>query len=106
MNELKKKIMEFNEERDWDQFHSPENLAKSIAIESGELLECFQWNSNYDKREVCNELADVVNYCILLSDKLDVDLEDIVLGKLEETRKKYPVDKAKGKSTKYTKLGE
>ncbi|MDD4298615.1 MAG: nucleotide pyrophosphohydrolase [Bacilli bacterium] len=106
MNELKKKIMEFNEERDWDQFHSPENLAKSIAIESGELLECFQWNSNYDKREVCNELADVVNYCILLSDKLDVDLEDIVLEKLEETRKKYPVDKAKGKSTKYTKLGE
>ena len=106
MKEAKKLIKEFNEERDWDQFHSPENLAKSIAIESGELLECFQWNSNYDKDEVCSELADIVNYCILLSAKLDVDLEEIVLKKLEETRKKYPVEKSKGVSTKYTKLGD
>ena len=104
MEELRKKIKEFNEEREWDQFHSPENLAKSIAIESGELLECFQWNSDYDKDEVCGELADVVNYCILLADKLDVDLKQIVLDKLEVTRKKYPVEKAKGVSTKYTKL--
>ena len=104
MEELRKKIKEFNEEREWDQFHSPENLAKSIAIESGELLECFQWNSDYDKDEVCGELADVVNYCILLADKLDVDLKQIVLDKLEVTRKKYPVEKAKGVSTKYNKL--
>ena len=104
MNEVKEQIKQFNEERDWDQFHSPENLAKSISIEAGELLECFQWNNNFDKNEVCEELADVVNYCILLADKLGVELEDIILAKLEKTRKKYPVDKAKGKSTKYNKL--
>lgn len=104
MDEVKKKVIEFNSERDWDQFHSPENLAKSISIEAGELLECFQWNSNFDKKEVCEELADVVNYCILLADKLDVRLEDIILEKLEKTRKKYPIEKARGKSTKYTKL--
>lgn len=104
MNEVKEQIKQFNEERDWDQFHSPENLAKSISIEAGELLECFQWDSNFDKDEVCEELADVVNYCILLADKLDVELEDIILAKLEKTRKKYPVEKAKGKSTKYNKL--
>ncbi len=104
MNDVIKQIKQFNEERDWDQFHSPENIAKSISIEAGELLECFQWNSNYDKDEVCNELADVLNYCIVLADKLDVDIEEIILKKLEETKKKYPVDKAKGKSTKYNKL--
>ena len=104
MKEVKEQIIKFNEERDWDQFHSPENLAKSISIEAGELLECFQWNNNFDKDEVCEELADIVNYCILLSDKLDVELEDIVLKKLEKTRKKYPVEKAKGVSTKYNKL--
>lgn len=106
MENLKKIIKEFNEERDWDQFHSPENLAKSICIEAGELLECFQWDNQYDKNEVCSELADVVNYCILMADKLDTDLETIVLKKLEETRIKYPVEKAKGVSTKYTKLGD
>ena len=104
MKELTEKIKQFNEERDWDQFHSPENLAKSIAIEAGELLECFQWNSNCDKDEVCSELADVVNYCILLADKLEVDLKEIVLKKLEITREKYPIEKAKGVSTKYNKL--
>lgn len=104
MKNLIENIKKFNEEREWDQFHSPENIAKSISIEAGELLECFQWNNNYDKDEVCNELADVLNYCIVLADKLDVDIEEIVLKKLEETKKKYPVDKAKGKSTKYDKL--
>lgn len=106
MKEAQRQIKKFNEEREWDQFHSPENLAKSISIEAGELLECFQWNSNYDKQEVCDELADVVNYAILLADKLEVDLETIVLDKLEKTRKKYPVEKARGKSDKYTKLGD
>ncbi len=104
MEEVSKAVVDFTHERDWDQFHSPENLAKSISIESAELLECFQWNSNYDKKEVCKELADVVNYCILLADKLGVRLEDIVLEKLEETRKKYPIEKAKGTSKKYTEL--
>lgn len=105
MNELINEIKEFNEERDWDQFHSPENLAKSISIEAGELLECFQWNGEkYDKDEVCEELADVFNYCFLMADKLGVDPKEIVLNKLEKSRKKYPVEKAKGVSTKYDKL--
>lgn len=104
MKKLMREIKQFNEERDWDQFHSPENLAKSIAIESAELLECFQWNSNYDKDEVCEELADVFTYCIQMAMKLEVDPEEIILKKLDKTRKKYPVDKAKGVSTKYNKL--
>ena len=74
-------IIKFNEERDWDQFHSPENLAKSIAIEAGELLECFQWGPDYDHQKVCEELADVMNYCLLMSDKLGVDAETIILQK-------------------------
>jgi NTP pyrophosphatase (non-canonical NTP hydrolase) len=104
MEEVKAAVVKFTKDRDWDQFHSPANLAKSIAIESGELLECFQWNDNYDKKEVCNELADVVNYAILLADKLGVNLEDIVMEKLEENSKKYPVSKSKGNSKKYTEL--
>ena len=104
MEELMKEIKQFNEERDWDQFHSPENLAKSISIEAGELLECFQWNNNYDNDEVCGELADVFTYCIQMAMKLEVNPEEIILKKLNKTRKKYPVDKAKGVSTKYNKL--
>ena len=104
MRELTEKVVEFTRERDWDQFHSPENLAKSISIEAGELLECFQWNSDFNKEKVCSELADVVNYSILLADKLGVKLEDIVMEKLEENRRKYPVEKAKGTSKKYTEL--
>lgn len=104
MQKAIQEIIEFNKERDWDQFHSPENLAKSICIEAGELLECFQWNSSYDKEAVCEELADVVNYCIVMADRLEVDLEEIVLNKLEKNRQKYPVEKAKGNSKKYNEL--
>lgn len=105
MEELMKEIKQFNEERDWDQFHSPANLAKSISIEAGELLECFQWNNeNYNKEEVCEELADVFTYCIQMSMKSGVSPEGIIMKKLEKTRKKYPVEKAKGVSTKYNKL--
>ena len=104
MKELIEEIDKFNKERDWDQFHSPENLAKSISIEAGELLECFQWNNNFNKDEVCEELADVFTYCIMMADKLGVDPKEVVLKKLDKTRKKYPVDKAKGVSTKYNKL--
>lgn len=101
---MKEKIMEFTQKRDWDQFHSPDALAKSIVIEAAELLECFQWDSNYNKEEVSDELADVITYCFLLANKLDVDVEDIVLKKLEKTEKKYPISKSRGKSTKYNKL--
>lgn len=104
MQKAIKEIIEFNKEREWDQFHSPENLAKSIVIEAGELLECFQWNDNYDKEKVCEELADVVNYCIVMANQLQVDLETIVLHKLEKNRQKYPVEKAKANSKKYNEL--
>ena len=104
MKKLMEEIEQFNKERDWDQFHSPENLAKSISIEAGELLECFQWNNEYDLDEVKEELADVLNYCIQMANKLGVNPKQIVLDKMEKTAKKYPVEKAKGRSTKYTKL--
>ena len=105
MKEIMNEIKKFNEERDWDQFHSPENLAKSISIEAGELLECFQWdNENYNKQEVYEELADVFTYCFQMAMKLGVDPKEIILSKLEKTKKKYPVEKAKGVSTKYNKL--
>ena len=104
MEEIREKLRKFNEERDWDQFHSPENLAKSIAIEAGELLECFQWNNNYDIHALSDEIADVMMYCIMLADKVDIDLKSEILRKLEENGKKYPVEKAKGNSLKYTEL--
>jgi len=104
MKETKDKVIKFTHDRDWDQFHSPENLAKSISIEAGELLECFQWNNDFKREDVIDELADIVNYCILLSDKLNVDLEEIVLNKLKKNEEKYPIEKAKGKSDKYNKL--
>lgn len=104
MNEAKKVIDKFNKDRDWDQFHTPENLAKSIAIEAGELLECFQWNNEYNKEELIEELADVQAYCIMLAEKLNVDLEQIVLDKYKKNEKKYVVEQAKGNSTKYNKL--
>ncbi len=104
MEEVKAAVVKFTKDRDWDQFHSPANLAKSIAIESGELLECFQWNDNYDKEKACNELADVANYVILLADKLDISLDDIIMKKLEENTRKYPINKSKGNSKKYTEL--
>ena len=104
MHELTKKVLEFTQKRDWDQFHSPENLAKSISIEAGELLECFQWNNEYDLEEVKEELADILNYCLLMADKIGVDPKHIVLDKMKKTEKKYPIEKAKGKSTKYNKL--
>jgi len=94
----------FVAERDWAQFHTPEALAKSIAIESGELLECFQWNSDFEREAVESELADVLTYCLLLSDRLGLDPAALVLGKLAVTRGKYPVEKAKGRSEKYDRL--
>lgn len=102
---LKQRIDKFNKDREWDQFHSPVNLAKSISIESAELLECFQWSdTEFDKEAVLEELADVMNYCIQISLVLDVDIVDIINKKMDKTEKKYPVDKSKGVSTKYNKL--
>lgn len=81
------------------------NLAKSISIEAGELLECFQWNdTNYNLDNVLEELADVTNYCLQMAQVLGVDIIDVVNKKMDVTEKKYPVEKAKGVSTKYDKL--
>lgn len=103
--ELLEKVINFNKDRDWDQFHSPANLAKSVVIEAGELLECFQWNDdNYNLNEVTDEMADVLVYLMNLADKLGVDLLDVTDKKMDRNALKYPVEKAKGKSTKYDKL--
>lgn len=99
------RILKFTRDRDWDQFHSPENLAKSIAIEAGELLECFQWDGeHYHLQDVKDELADVMNYCIQLADKLHLDPDTIINAKIDQNEKKYPVEKARGSSKKYTEL--
>ena len=97
--------MQSTRERDWEQFHTPANLAKSIAIESGELLECFQWNEDeFDLAQVKEELADVLNYCMRLASVLDLDVRQIVLDKIEKNRAKYPIEKVKGRSVKYDRL--
>jgi NTP pyrophosphatase (non-canonical NTP hydrolase) len=99
------RIRKFSEDRDWDQFHSPENLAKSIVIEAAELLECFQWSdSDYDLQHVKEELADVLVYTQDLLDKLGLDADEIVNMKMDLNEKKYPVEKARGSAAKYDQL--
>ena len=96
-------IVNFINDRDWDQFHSPSNLAKSISIEAGELLECFQWSDNdYNLEDVKDELADVLIYCIDLCNKLNLDIDELIMRKMKKNKEKYPIDKSKGKSNKYT----
>ncbi|OII35223.1 nucleotide pyrophosphohydrolase [Curtobacterium sp. MMLR14_010] len=101
---LRDELREFVAERDWAQFHLPENLAKSISIEAAELLECFQWSAEADTDRVRAELADVLTYCHLLADRLGFDPTTIVREKLAVTREKYPADRARGRSTKYDQL--
>ena len=99
------RIRKFTEDRDWDQFHTPSNIAKSIAIETGELLECFQWNdTEFDLEHVKEELADVLIYSRNMLDRLGLDEDEIVNSKMDKNEAKYPVDKAKGSSAKYTEL--
>jgi dCTP diphosphatase len=103
-DEVDATLRDFVSERDWDQFHSSENLAKTIVIEAAELLECFQWKTDPARETVAGELADVLTYCRLLAAKLDLDVDQIVLDKLHTTRAKYPVEKARGTSAKYDQL--
>ena len=99
------RIRRFTEDRDWDQFHSPANLAKSLVIEAAELLECFQWSdTDYDIQHVKEELADVLVYSQNMLDKLGLDADEIVNAKMSQNEAKYPVDKAKGNAAKYTDL--
>ena len=99
------RIRKFISDRDWEQFHTPASLAKSIVIEAAELLECFQWNdTKFDLEHVKEELADVIVYCQDLLDKLNLDVDDIVNSKMDKNEKKYPVEKSYGNSKKYTEL--
>ena len=105
MKETMERIKKFRDDRDWQQFHTPSNLAKAISIESGELLEEFLWdNDNFNLQNVKEELADVMIYCIHMANALDVNIEDIINMKMDKNELKYPVEKARGKSTKYTEL--
>lgn len=105
MKETMERIKKFRDDRDWKQFHTPSNLAKAISIESGELLEEFLWdNDNFNLQNVKEELADVMIYCIHMANALDVNIEDIINMKMDKNEMKYPIEKAKGKSTKYTEL--
>ena len=99
------RIRQFTEDRDWDQFHTPSNLAKSISIEANELLECFQWNdTEFDIDHVKEELADVLVYCQNMLDKLELDPDEIVNAKMDKNEQKYPVEKARGSAAKYDQL--
>ena len=99
------RIRKFSKERDWDQFHTPANLAKSISIEAGELLECFQWSdTDYDLARVGEELADVMVYCQNMLDALGLDADTIINAKMDQNEAKYPVEKCRGKNAKYDQL--
>ncbi|WP_138315910.1 nucleotide pyrophosphohydrolase [Rhodoluna limnophila] len=102
--EIIKELREFVAEREWQQFHSPENLAKSISIEAAELLEQFQWGEPDDETNVNDELADVLTYCLLLADHYGLAPAELIHNKLSKTRIKYPVEKARGRSDKYDRL--
>jgi NTP pyrophosphatase (non-canonical NTP hydrolase) len=102
LKELIEKILLFRDERNWKQFHTPENLSKSIAIEAAELLENFQWSNDFNKDRVIEELADVMIYSVMMADTLKVDIIKIMEDKLMKNSTKYPVEKSKGNSKKYT----
>lgn len=102
-------VTNFRDERNWKQFHNPKDLAISICLESAELLEVFQWSgadlSVEGKTEkIKEELADVVNYCILLADRCNLNLDQIIREKVIKNAEKYPVEKARNVATKYTEL--
>ena len=115
IQELKNLVADFRDERDWSQFHNPKDLAEAISIEAGELLELFLWKTGDQvweqmksdpkfAKEVAEELADVIIFCINFANATDLDITTIVKGKIEKNRQKYSVDKAKGVATKYNKL--
>lgn len=112
LEDLRDRLRRFASERDWDQFHSPKNLASALVVEAGELLEHFQWLTEEQsgaltddqKQKVVDELADVFIYSIRLADKLDVDLIQSARDKIARNATKYPVEKARGNAKKYTDL--
>lgn len=112
INSLLKKLLKFRKDRDWEQFHNPKNLAVSLSLEANEVLEHFQWldfdqskaYGKQHKEEIAEEMADVLNYLLLLAHDLDVDLVEQSLKKISKNSDKYPISKSKGSSKKYTKL--
>ncbi|MFH1694709.1 MAG: nucleotide pyrophosphohydrolase [Patescibacteria group bacterium] len=113
IKELTEKVKRFRDERDWEQFHNHKDLALSLVLEAAEVLEHFQWKADLEeiekygkdgKEEIADELADVAAYLFELADSLDIDLGEALENKLKKSAEKYPVDKAKGNKTKYTKL--
>lgn len=105
MKKTIERIKKFRDDRDWKQFHTPGNLAKAISIEASELLENFLWDDKkFDKEHVEEELADVIVYCMHMADALGVDMEEIINKKMDKNEAKYPVEKARGNSKKYTEL--
>ena len=102
-------VLKFRDDRNWKQFHNPKDLAISISLESAELLEVFQWSGSdvsgeNKKDKIKEELADVINYCVLMADACNLDIDQIVQDKIKKNNEKYPVEKAKGKSEKYSEL--
>jgi NTP pyrophosphatase (non-canonical NTP hydrolase) len=109
MNDIEQiiqKLIEFNNERDWDQFHNPKDLALAINVEAGELLELFLWKNpeEADKEKIKKELADIFAFAFLLANKYNLDVREIIQEKIEENGKKYPIEKAKGSAKKYNEL--
>lgn len=107
--ELQSKAIAFRDERDWEQFHNPKDLAISINLEASELLECFQWSgadleAAKNKEAMAEELADVFNYCLLMADRLGIDIVQATSDKIDRNAAKYPVEKARGSAKKYTEL--
>jgi len=107
--ELIEKIIKFRDDRNWSQFHNHKDLAISISLEADELLELFQWNNSQETmennyQELQDELADILIYCTLMADKLDIDLDEAVMKKLNKNQKKYPIEKSYNSKEKYDQL--
>ena len=108
---MKDELTKFSKERAWETFHTPKNLAMALKVEVSELLEIFQWGRDVgqdvienSKEEIESEIADIFNYLVKFVDLLDIDLEKIALKKIDLNSKKYPIEKSKGNSLKYTEL--
>ena len=110
---IKEKLRKFSQDRDWDQYHSPKNLAMAMSVEVAELVEIFQWSNDggmekiedkETKKQIEEEIADIFNYLVKFVDLMDLDLEELSLEKIKKNDMKYPVNKFKGKSDKYNKL--
>lgn len=112
MENLQELVIKFRDERDWKQFHNPKDCALSLVLEATEVLEHFQWKNGKDldkvsetnKEEISHELADVLYWVLLMSNDLGINISDALKKKLKISGKKYPINKAKGKSDKYTQL--